>query len=212
MSAPAPVFLVASAEDTAALAAIGPVLEVGDDLPGRLASLAAEGPVVWVPARTRPDAAALDELCAWLARETQSPCGAVAPRRLRCGAGHVSLPGGVIAVRAPGVRLLRGRLDGRGLATCRLARAWWVDAPLGLAEHLDAIDRESTQVAALRRACRETPRWPELVWPLLRGLPGLVRAGDARRALLTRLLLEGYGEILAAVKLKELALLRGDPR
>lgn len=209
MSASRPAFLVTSAEDTAALAAVGPVIEVGDDLPVRLASLAAMGPVVWVPPRTRPDAAALDELCTWLAREAPPLSCAIAPRRLRCGAGDVGLPDGVIAVRGSGMRLRRGRLEVQGVAPCRLARAWWVDAPRGLADHLDVIDRESTQVAALRRACRERPRWSELVWPLVRGLPGLARAGNDRRALLTRLLLEGYGDVLAAVKLRELMLLRG---
>ncbi len=203
-----PTFVLASLSDAPVFAAAGEVLLPGFEL-AALGRCLNAGPLVWVPPRTHPDAAALAELFAWLEDDAGAGSVAFARRRFRCDRGEIALPDRVVALRGGEVRLRQGRLAPGGVRphrSVRLAQPWWVESPGDLALHLEAIDQESDGQARLRQACGEAAHWTELVWPLLRGLPALLPASGLRRQLLTRLLLEGYRDVLASVKLKELEL------
>jgi hypothetical protein len=218
MSPHAPV-LVAAAEcspsaEVALERVVGRVVVVGRDTGvAEIEAVAASERVVWLPAWSRVDAELAGAIAEWMRIPPSQPRCACVRRELAVDGATLSL-GPAVLLSTPGaVRLLGGEprprrgVDRTGLGRLRL------DAPRTLAEHLAAINEETSAEARRRRDAGLRPSWRGLtVEPLLVLARAALTARGPARISRPRAVLEAYRGALLAAKLWELVHVDGRDR
>lgn len=182
--------------------------------PGELeAALAGdEADVLWLP----PWACVDDALLAAVAAFREAARGgalrvARARLRLRVARAAIDLPEPHVLLSTPGAARLDGErpVPGPGAALDELPAPLVLDLPATLAEHVAAMNEQTSLAARLRDASGAAASWRDLT---VRPAGFLVRALAAvhgsRREALPRIVIEAYRQVLVGAKLWERALER----
>lgn len=180
------------------------VWEVGPEPIPEMASGLGDLSLVWLHPRARLDAAlreALDGVCG-----LEEPCVATAVHVARESGTTVPLGERVVAAsQAAATAGTTGLRPKPGAVRRRLDLVVTVDVPGRVGPHLEAVNQESTAVAALGAAVGEAPSWRGLaVAPLAGTLRGWWKARGDRGRAFTVAFLESFVAPAAAAKLWEL--------
>ena len=180
-----------------------PIRDVGG--PGELEAAIAGAFAVWLPPFAIADAEMADAIATFRARGTDRArvgwCGA----RLIAEDVEIRLPA-TVAVSSPGAVSLRGPdpRPRRGAIREELGATWRMHPPPTLSAHLDAVNRQSGEVARLLHLSGVRPSRRELALrPLLFLARAMLGARSRRNASAPRAVLEAYRRVLVAAKLWE---------